>query len=166
LQPIFEKPLLIHQFQDCSGCQHTTEVDIECCQKAIELFNTALNLDPKFTLAWGNRSFPAYYLQQYQTALQSCDKALELDPENKEERNEVIYTNRGCILLQLDNPTAALQDFTTALQIDPKLGEAWNGHGTALYQLGRYSEALDSFTRALELNHPLAQTNINLIQSS
>ncbi|MBC6477766.1 MAG: hypothetical protein GDA56_08225 [Hormoscilla sp. GM7CHS1pb] len=91
------------------------------------------SLVPRVSLGTSNRSFPAYYLHQYQTALQSCDKALELDPENEEEMNEVIYTNRGCILLQLDNPTAALQDFTTALQIAPELGEAWNGHGTALY---------------------------------
>jgi len=164
LQPIFNKPLLIRQFQDCSDSQKTTEVDLERCQKALEFFDTALKIDPKYNLVWANRSFPAYYLQQYQTALQSCDKALELDPDNEEEMNEVVYSNRGCILLQLHNPIAALQDFTTALEIDPQLDEAWIGQGTALYYLGRYAEALHSFTQALNLNHPLAQTNLNLTQ--
>ncbi|NET55718.1 MAG: tetratricopeptide repeat protein [Symploca sp. SIO2E6] len=84
--------------------------------------------------------------------------------ETEDEINEIVYTNRGCILLQLHNPSAALQDFITALEIDPLLDEAWNGHGTALYHLGRYSEAIDSFKQALRFNHPLAQTNLNLTQ--
>ncbi|MBE9042128.1 tetratricopeptide repeat protein [Oscillatoriales cyanobacterium LEGE 11467] len=162
LQPIYEKPLLIRQTQDCSDGQNILEIDLDLCEKSLQLFDTALNLDSKLTLAWANRSFPAYYLQQYQSALQNCDKALKIDPENEEERNEVIYTNRGCILLKLHNPTAALKDFTKALEIDPKLDEAWIGHGTALYQLERYPEAIDSFTQALNLNHPLAQTNLML----
>jgi Flp pilus assembly protein TadD len=78
--------------------------------------------------------------------------------------NEVIYTNRGCILLQCQNPTAALQDFASALYLAPHLDEAWVGKGTALYQLGRFSEAHDSFSQALALNHPLAQTNLDLVQ--
>ncbi|MDY6939206.1 MAG: tetratricopeptide repeat protein [Cyanobacteriota bacterium] len=162
LQPIFAKPLLIRLIQDCNSCQNILEIDLELCQKSLQQFDTALNLDSTLILAWANQSFPAYYLQQYQLALQNCDKALELDPENEEEMNEVIYTNRGCILLKLHNPTAALKDFTKALEIDPKLDEAWIGHGTALYQLERYPEALGSFTQALNLNHPLAQTNLTL----
>jgi tetratricopeptide (TPR) repeat protein len=164
LQPIFKKPLLIRQHQYCSGSPAKADIDLERCQKSLALFETALQLDPKFILAWANRSFPAYYLQQYQTALQSCDRALELDPENKDNMNEAIHTNRGCILLQLQNPTAALQDFASALSLDPHLTEAWIGKGTALYQLGRFSEAHDSFSQALALNHPLAQTNLNLAQ--
>ena len=163
LQRVFNKPLLIRQFRDCSGLQSTIEVDLECCRKALTFFDAALKLYPDFEIAWANRSFPAYYLQQYQDALQNCDRALELDPANEEEMNEVIYTNRGCIFLQLHNPTAALQDFTTALEIDPQLDEAWIGKGTALYQLSRYAEARDSFTKALALNHPLAQPNLDLL---
>ncbi|WP_017660989.1 tetratricopeptide repeat protein [Baaleninema simplex] len=162
-RPIVFKPLLIRNSQihiDLSK----DDIFLVRCQKALELFNSALNADPEQTLAWANQSFPSYYLKQYQNALKSCNKALEIDPENKEEMNEVVYTNRGCILLKLENPTAALQDFTAALAIDPKLDEAWNGHGTALYQLGRYVEAIESFTRAADLNHPLAKTNLNLTQ--
>jgi tetratricopeptide (TPR) repeat protein len=164
LQPIFEKPLLIRQPQYCSGSLAKVDIDLERCQKSLVLFETALQLDPEFTLARANHSFPAYYLQQYQIALQSCDRALELDPGNQEEMNEVIYTNRGCILLHCQNPTAALQDFASALSLDPHLDEAWIGKGTAFYQLGRYSEAHESFSQALALNHPLAQTNLNLVQ--
>jgi tetratricopeptide (TPR) repeat protein len=130
-----------------------------------------------------------------QTALESCDKVLELDPENQERMNAIVYTNRGNILLKLHNPIAAFEDFKTALRIDPKLGEAWIGKGTAQYHLGYlqlnnmpviwllireincmagliflrksrscYTKAMQSFTEALKLNHPLAQTNLNLTQ--
>ncbi len=163
LQPIFEKPLLIRQPPYCSSSTANADINLERYQKSLALFETALQLDPEFTIAWANHSFPAYYLQQYQTALQSCNRALELDPENQEDMNEVIYTNRGCILLQLQNPTAALQDFTSALTLAPHLDEAYIGKGTALFQLGRYSEANDSFSQALSLNHPLAQANLDLV---
>lgn len=164
LQPILGKPLLIRQHQHCSDSPAKIDIDLERCQKSLALFETALQLNPEFTIACANHSFPAYYLQQYQTALQSCDRALELDPNNQEEMNEVIYTNRGYILLQLQNPTAALQDFTSALSLAPHLDEAWIGKGTALYQLGRYSEAHDSFSQALALKHPLAQGNLDVVQ--
>jgi tetratricopeptide (TPR) repeat protein len=163
LQPIFEKPLLIRHPQYCSGSLAKVDIDLERCQKSLVLFETALQLDPEFTLAWANDSFPAYYLQQYQTALQSCDRALELDPDNQEDMNEVIHANRGSIFLQLHNPTSALQDFTSALTLAPHLDEAWIGKGTALFQLGRYSEAQESFSQALALNHPLAQANLDLV---
>ena len=164
LQPIFGKPLLIRPFQSYDSSSNNIGVDLECCRTTVNLFDIALKLDPDFTMAWANRSFPTYCLKLYESALQSCDKALGLDPENREYMNDVIYTNRGYILLQLHNPTFALKDFTAALKINSELDEAWIGHGTALYKLGRYSEALHSFTRALHLNHPLAQANLNLAQ--
>jgi tetratricopeptide (TPR) repeat protein len=59
LQPIFEKPLLIRQHQRFSGSPVKTDIDLECCQKSLALFEIALQLDPEFTIAWANRSFPA-----------------------------------------------------------------------------------------------------------
>jgi tetratricopeptide (TPR) repeat protein len=164
LESIFEKPLLIHQHQDCGGSLTTPNIDLERYQSALAGFETALQLDPEYTLAWANCGFPNYYLRQYEAALYSCDRALELDPDNNEEMNEVIYTNRGFILLQLQNPTAAVQDFNTALALDPHIDKAYIGKGTALFYLGRYAEARHSFSKALAFNHPLVQVNLDLVQ--
>lgn len=136
----------------------------EICRHALALLSKAIDLDPKLTLAWVNSSFPAYYLGQYQDALKYCDKTLEIDPGNIEEMSDVIYNNRGFILLQLQDLVNALNAFETALTLNPQLDEAWIGKGTALYQLKRYEEAIHSFTQALHLHHPLAQVNLDLLR--
>ncbi|MEM9009028.1 MAG: tetratricopeptide repeat protein, partial [Cyanobacteria bacterium P01_F01_bin.86] len=164
-QIIFDKPLLIHQVQVSSSFEVSNRISLEDCQKAMQFFDAALNVDPDFLLAWANRSFPAYHLQQYQVALQNCNRALELDPDNEQAMHEVIYNNRGCVLLELHNPSAALQSFIVALSIAPTLNEAWLGKGNALYQLGRYTEAIESFMQALRFNHPLAQAHLDQTQA-
>jgi tetratricopeptide (TPR) repeat protein len=164
LCPVLEKPLLIRQTQDCKNVVFADSPDRQICHHALDLLSQATCLDPKFTLAWANSSFPAYYLSQYQDALEYCNKALELDPKNEEAMNDVIYSNQGCILLQLRAYVNALNAFDTALTLNPQLDEAWIGKGTALYQLERYEEAIYSFTQALHLNHPLAQVNLDLLR--
>ena len=66
LKPIFGKPLLIRQLSNFKDSQNTSKIDLELCQKALDWFDMALNLQSKNNLVWANRSFPAYYLKQYQ----------------------------------------------------------------------------------------------------
>ena len=149
--PVFGKPLLIHQPELKQDVSTTLTLDLETYQQALIYFEKAIELNPQFILALANQSFPAYYLQQYALALESCNKALEFDPENQEAMNDVIYSNRGCILLQLNDPNAALESFTMALKFDPNLCEAWIGKGNTLKNLGRNEEAIVSFEEALKL---------------
>ena len=164
LQPVFGKPLLVRQTQYSEVSNDTIAVNLDRCKKSLAAFNRAVTLDPQFVLAWANRCFPAYYLEDYQTALDSCNRAIELDPKNEQKMNEVIYTNKGCVQLRMGSFSESLQSFSTALSIDSALAEAWIGKGTALYDLGRYSKAFDSFTQAQQLNHPLAQRSLKLIR--
>jgi superkiller protein 3 len=160
--PIFEKPLLIKRLTDCQGVRRLLLLEPSVCQKALTLFGKAIAIRPDFTLAWANKCFPEFCLGHFQIALEDCEKALILDPENSEGMNDVVHSNRGNILLQLEDLKLALQSFKTAIKLNPLLDEAWNGQGTALYLLGRYSEASKSFAQALELNHPLAERNLEI----
>ena len=159
-----ESPCLFGILNTGEGRSDTTTIDLNRCKEALNAFNKATTLVPKFDIAWANRCFPAYHLKDYQTALDSCNKALDLDPENREEMNEVIYTNKGYVQLKTGNLLESLQSFSTALNIDSKIAEAWIGKGTVLHRSGRYSEALDSFNQAYKLNHPLAQRSLELVQ--
>lgn len=164
LQPTFEKPLLIRHPRYSEVVDGTITVDLDRGRKSLNALNKATALNPQLVLAWANKSFPAYYLKDYQSALNSCNKSLKLNPDNKQEMNEVIYTNKGYIQLKIGNLSEALQSFSIALSIDSELSEAWMGKGTVLCALNRYSEAFNSFTQAHNLDHPLAQRSLELAQ--
>ncbi|MEL6351539.1 MAG: tetratricopeptide repeat protein, partial [Cyanobacteria bacterium J06627_28] len=162
--PIVGKPLLIRQSQYLENNHDIDSINLEECRQSLSLIDKALQLDPEFAICLANKSFPCYYLAQYKNALQSCDTVLALDPENREQMNEVVYSNRGYILLALGALDEALQSFSSSLDIDLECSEAWLGHGTVLYALGRYSEAYESLNHALALQHPLAKAKLTLTQ--
>lgn len=60
------------------------------------------------------------------------------------------------------NSEAAIRRFRTAIDLDPKLGEAWHGIGAALAAMGRLNEAFDAYARALKLLPLSPVTHYNL----
>lgn len=48
-------------------------------------------------------------------------------------------------------PQAALDTFTKAIDLKPQSVMAWSGRGNALYHLGRYTEALEAYAEATRL---------------
>ena len=163
---VYGKPLLIRQSQYWKVNKHTCEVDLNKCSQALTFLSKSIDIDPSSVIAWANKGFPAYYLGQNQDALESCNRALELDPDNKQEMNEVIYTNRGYIFFALEQYNESIESFVSALGIDSKCAEAWIGKGTTLQKLGRYDEALENFNHALHLDHPLAQAKLDELRQN
>ncbi len=52
-------------------------------QIAINCYDTAIELFPKYSDACNNKGIALYELKQYQDAIKCYDKAIELDPKNK-----------------------------------------------------------------------------------
>jgi len=67
------------------------------------------------------------------------------------------YNNKGVSLVNLGCPAEALACCERALEINPRLAEAWSNKGNALAALGRHAEALTCYERALEINPRLAE---------
>ncbi|MEW6214162.1 MAG: tetratricopeptide repeat protein, partial [Nitrospirota bacterium] len=80
-----------------------------------------------------------------QPAFVEFQKALELDPNNKEILNMIgiIY------LLNLENYPEAIKYFQRALRIDKNFSEASNNLGIAYEKAGRFNEAIESYKIAL-----------------
>lgn len=81
-----------------------------------------------------------------QPAFVEFQKALELNPDDKETLNAigVIY------LLKLEDYTKAVEFLQKALKVDRNYSEAWNNLGVAYERMGKYSEALESYKSALQ----------------
>ena len=126
-------------------------------ERAIEVFQQAIKLDPKFALAYVGLaesyvvmpSFP--YMsptQAFPQAKAALAKALELDPELPE-----AHAISGMIAAAYDwNWAEAEREFKRSLELDPSLAlthyrYAW----TYLSPMGRHGEAIAEMERATEI---------------
>ena len=91
--------------------------------------------------------------QNYEAAIASYDKAIEIQPDKHE-----AWHNRGTALSDLGQKEAALAklseglaSYDKALAFKPDLHEAWYNRGIALSDLGQKEAAIASYDRAIEL---------------
>ena len=73
----------------------------------------------------------------------------------------VSFTNRGAAELADGDPAAALEDFNSAIRLNPRFAAAYNNRGFILSDLGKYEEAIKDFNRALECNREFANAYEN-----
>jgi tetratricopeptide (TPR) repeat protein len=59
------------------------------------------------------------------------------------------------------DPQIQIEYFSRAIRLNPDLGEAYSGRGTANSELGRYDSAVADYTKAIGLNPDIAQTYNN-----
>lgn len=81
----------------------------------------------------------------------TCDSALR---DEALSRHDVVAThvNRGILRLRRNQVDSALQDFDTAIRMDPTQPEAYLNKGAALMRVDNARDALPLFTASLERN--------------
>ena len=97
------------------GVTYNNEGDYD---NAIIAFTKAIELDPNFALAYGNRSWVYIKLGQYEQAIADCTKAIELNPNLA-----LAYNNRGWAYTELGQYEQAIADYNRAIELDPSLGK-------------------------------------------
>jgi adenylate cyclase len=122
-------------------------------QVAKRMFQTAIQQDPNYALAWaGVADCDSFlYLSYYRTEgldniLEASAKALELDADLAE-----AHASRGLALSTVDRLDEAEVEFKTAIDLDPNLYEAHYFYGRACFSQGRMEEAAEHFKRASEI---------------
>jgi tetratricopeptide (TPR) repeat protein len=90
-------------------------------QEAIEDFNKALELDPKFAKAYNNRGNAFHVQGKYQEAIEDYNKALELDTKFAK-----AYYNRGAAFYDQGKYQEAIEDCNKALELDTKNAATYN----------------------------------------
>ncbi|WP_377478058.1 MAG: tetratricopeptide repeat protein [Microcoleus anatoxicus] len=127
--------------------------EIENCKEKKD-YVSALNLANKLVVIrgkardWLEKANCLHNLERYDEALESFDRAIELDPKDK-----LALVRRGDLLNNnLQRYEEALVSFGRAIEVDANYRPAWALRGNVLDNLKRYDEALASFDRAIELN--------------
>ncbi|MFZ0512960.1 MAG: tetratricopeptide repeat protein, partial [Candidatus Nitrosopolaris sp.] len=124
--------------------------------EAIQYFDKALAIDPKFEVALYDKGDALNSLGNYTQAIQYLDDALAIDPSNG-----LALSDRGLALDGLANYKEAITYLDKAIAIDTNDKRALNNKGWALDGLGNYKEALKYLDKALSIdpNYELALNN-------
>ena len=124
-------------------------------QHALQMYSKAIELDPKYALAYAgiadSHSFLFTYGDATQENLDKADeasrKAIELDPDSAEAR-----ASRGIALSVTERYDEAEREFETALLLNPALFEAYYFYARDCVVRGKIAKAARLFTQACEVN--------------
>ncbi|MBI5395718.1 MAG: tetratricopeptide repeat protein, partial [Verrucomicrobia bacterium] len=113
---------------------------------AIADLNRAIELNPKFVLAYCNRSSSKETKGDLDGALADCNRAAELDPTCA-----LAYVNRGLVKRKKGDLDGSLAECNRAIELDPKCAHAYIIRSPAKMFKGDLAGAIADYTRALEL---------------
>lgn len=93
--------------------------------RAIQDDDQAIRLKPDYASAFDNRCFGRAVLGRLPQALADCNEAVRLAATANH------YDSRAFVYLKMKNYAAAIADYDSALQLDPKLDSSLYGRGLA-----------------------------------
>jgi tetratricopeptide (TPR) repeat protein len=114
---------------------------------AIIEFDKAINLNPNFIDAYGDRGASKANLGQYQDAILDYEKADSLGM-----KSSMLYSNWGYAYYQLKEPEKALPLLEKAIDIDPNNGNAYRWRGEIKYDKNDNKGAAQDYTKAINAN--------------
>jgi tetratricopeptide (TPR) repeat protein len=114
---------------------------------AIIEFDKAINLNPKYTDAYGDRGASKANLGQYEAAITDYQKAEQLGM-----KSSILYSNWGYAHYRLKHPDTALTFLEKAIKIDPNNGNAYRWRGEIKYDKNDNEGAEVDYTKAIMAN--------------
>ncbi len=126
-------------------------------EEAVDCYNQAIQINPDYADAYGNRGNALKELGQLDEAIKSYNKVIQLNPNYAE-----AYGNRGNALNELGQSDEAIKNYKKAIQLKPDYADAYNNLGGALKQLGQLDEAIKNYKKAIQLKPDYVNSYINL----
>ena len=121
-------------------------------KNAIECFNTAISMDEEEYFAYAFRAKAYFYLKDYEKVKTNADKSIEIHP------NSVAYGIRGSYNLLKGNYRNAIDDTTSALELNSKYMKCYEVRARAKVGIEDYIGALKDAGQAIKLNDKYAKS--------
>ena len=113
---------------------------------AIDNFNKAIQINPKYALAYNRRGNAYYRLENLQKSQEDSSEAIRLNPQDIS-----AFYDRGFSLYKLGNYNGAIADYNQAIKLNPRYANAYYGRGLARIQIKERQGAMGDFTKAIAL---------------
>jgi len=129
--------------------------------KAFADYDKAIEINPKYYVAYSNRGSSYISLFRYPEAMADLNKAIEINPKYAS-----AYSNRGLVKSRLGNYREAIEDFDKALVLEPDNSIIYSNRGVARVGNGDYAGAVRDFEFAviLDATNLGAAINLNLVR--
>jgi tetratricopeptide (TPR) repeat protein len=131
-----------------SGRERSVKGDFD---GAIADYSRAIELDPRYALAWGSRGAARAKKEDWDGAIADYTRAIELDPTLAS-----AWGCRGFAKASKRDWDGTIADLDRAIELDPKETSDWGNRGFAKASKGDYGGAIADYTRAIELAPTLA----------
>jgi len=130
---------------------------------SLPFFQKAIELDPKFAMAYGALAAIYHNLGETELARENTTKAYELR-DRVTEAEKLSIESRYCLYVTGDREKATeVYEFT--VQNFPQSAGGFNHLGTSYSDLGRWQKGVDSFQEAMRLDPTRSTTYFNLAVS-
>lgn len=128
---------------------------------AIESLTEASTLLPNNSQAWNHLGLAHHYNRQYNQAVQSYRRALDLDYNLSSAR-----FNLGSLYLEINQPRLAANEFASYTESKPGESGGWVRRGMAEWRARDWTAAYDSFQAALRLDsaQPIVWNSVGVIE--
>ncbi len=124
--------------------------------KAVDAYDQAIRVRPKFVEAHTARGDSYHQLQEYGKALADYDLALQIRPKSLK-----ALIGRGNVKCDLGRSEEAIRDYDRAIRQDQNSAEAHYERGLSKQRLGRTLEAIDDYDRAIEIKSDYVKAYVN-----
>lgn len=115
--------------------------------EAVNSYATALELNPRFELAYINRGLAYLALDEPNKAVRDFNQAVRQEP-----KNAGTYFKRGVALGRLGRYREAVDSYTQALRLNPSYAEAYFNRSLANRRLGDAAQADKDRAAAVKIN--------------
>lgn len=126
-------------------------------EKAIEMFENAIKLDPEFTEAFNNLGLTYTEINEEKKATEAFKKAIEFNPELA-----ATYNNLGYVFYRLGSYQEAIEMYNEAIGRSKNNSSAYTNLGNAYYKMDRIEEAIEAWKKAVEIDPANEKARRNL----
>ena len=113
--------------------------------EAVAAYSQSLELDPTVGLTYLLRANAHSASGHHHEAVEDYDRAQERSAGLPNDLRSVLYFNRGNSKAALPDYEASLEDYTTAIALQPDLMQGYYNRGNACMDLYRFEEAISDY---------------------
>ena len=115
--------------------------------ESIDESTAAIQLMPNEFIAYANRGYAYYHIEDYDSALNDYNKVIQINPNKA-----FFYNERGHVYYGLKNYNKAIEDYTKAIQLNPQDSILYINRGDAYMASDNFEQGIKDYEKVIEID--------------